>query len=89
MGERITEPHFEGMSRREILEGQDPAVLIALRGEMLNRLSDLEKEIHLVNDVLGGMGADPGAAYDANDGTAGAKEHPEDNLWPGIVLGDN
>ena len=86
MGERIAE-HFEGMSRRDILEAQEPAVLLGLRGEMLNRLSDLESEIHLVNDVLGGMGADPGDAYDANDGTQGSPEHPEDSVWPGIEIG--
>lgn len=59
MGERITQ-HLEGMSRRNILENQDPAVLSALRGNMLNKLSDLERDIHLVNDVLEGMGADSG-----------------------------
>lgn len=46
--------HLEGMSRRDILEAQSPAVLTELREQMLNRLSDLETEIHLVNDVLEG-----------------------------------
>ena len=85
-------PNFEqlplpGMSHREILEGQEPAVLIALRAEMLERLSDLETSIHLVNDVLANGYAHPGEAYDADDGTVGSTEHPEDDRWS--VRGDN
>lgn len=51
-----TQPHFEGMSRREILESQDPATLVALKAQMLEQLSDLERDIHLVNDVIDGYG---------------------------------
>lgn len=50
------QPHIEGMSRRNILEQQDPAVLSALKAEMLNRLSDLERDVHLVNDVIDSYG---------------------------------
>jgi len=65
MIERLNEPHFEGMSRREILEMQEPAVLIELRATMLNTLSDLERDIHLVNDVLDGYGVEEPGRYTA------------------------
>lgn len=54
-------------SKRELLERQDPVVLNAHKAELLRRLSDLESEVHLVNDVLDGYGYtrfDPGDAYD-------------------------
>lgn len=76
-------------SKRELLEAQGPAVLNAHKAQLLRRLSDLESEVHLVNDVLDGYGYsryDPGMAYDAlNDGTYGPPEHPEDSQW--IVRG--
>ncbi len=65
MIERYNQPHFEGMSRREVLESQEPAVLIELRATMLNTLSDLERDIHLVNDVLEGYGIEDGERYTA------------------------
>ena len=72
-------------SKRELLEAQQPAVLNAHKAELLRRLSDLESEIHLVNDVLDGYGYtryDPGMAYDAvDDGTFFQAEHPEDDRW--------
>ncbi len=72
-------------SKRELLEAQQPAVLNAHKAELLRRLSDLESEIHLVNDVLDGYGYtryDPGMAYDAaDDGTFFQAEHPEDERW--------
>lgn len=58
MIERYNQPHFEGLSRREVLEMQEPAVLIELRATMLNTYSDLERDIHLVNDVLAGYGVE-------------------------------
>lgn len=78
------QPSLEGMSRRDILERQDPVVLVALKRQMLDRMSSLEADVHLVNDVLDGIGAsrfDPGSAYDAMDGTPGNIEHPEDSRW--------
>lgn len=85
MVERFEQPHLDGMSRRQMLEAQAPAVLIALKGEMLDKLSDLESDVHLINDVLLGYGL-----YDANDGTPGAAEHPEDDIWPdNVIPGEN
>lgn len=54
-------------SKRELLEAQSPQVLNAHKAQLLRRLSDLESEVHLVNDVLDGYGYtrfDPGMAYD-------------------------
>lgn len=46
----------ELFSRRSVLESQEPATLLALRDKKLAELSDLESDIHLINDVLGGYG---------------------------------
>lgn len=73
-------------SKRELLERQTPSVLTAHKTELLRRLSDLESEVHLVNDVLDGYGHsryDPGAAYDASQDHYFVKEHPEDEHWAG------
>ena len=45
-----------GLSKREILEGQPIEVLLSMKREALNRLSDVEGFVHLVNDVLEGNG---------------------------------
>ena len=78
----------ELISKREVYEAQKPEVLIAHRAKLLGKLSLIESEIFLLNDVIDGYGytrCDPGAAYDANDGTLGSPEHPEDEQW--IVRG--
>lgn len=69
-------------TKRELLERQDPVVLNAHKAELLRRLSDLESEVHLVNDVLDGYGYgrfDPGDAYDCTPDLEEAN----------IVRGDN
>lgn len=62
-----TEPQYNyeeqalpGMSRRMMLEREKPSTLVALREEMLNKLSSLERDIHLINDVLDGYGTQDG-----------------------------
>ena len=75
---------MEGLfSKRELLEAQEPAFLNAHKAELLRRLSDLESEVHLVNDVLDGYGYtryDPGAAYDASEDTYFTPER-KDERW--------
>jgi len=74
----------ELFSERSVFENQTPEVLKAHRRMLLGRMSLLESKVFLINDVLGGIGAedaDPGAAYDANDDTPGAREYPSDNRW--------
>lgn len=45
-----------GMSERDLLEGMSPTELIEYKGFLLERYSDLEQQVHLVNDVLDGYG---------------------------------
>lgn len=74
----------ELFSERSVFESQPPEVLKAHRQMLLGRMSLLESKVFLINDVLGGIGAedaDPGAAYDADDETKSSIEHPEDNIW--------
>lgn len=47
-----------GMTERDILEGMSPDQLIEYKGFLLERYSDLERQVHLVNDVLGGYGVE-------------------------------
>lgn len=51
-----------GMTEREILEGYNPEQLQEYKGFLLERYSDLERQVHLVNDILGGYGALPDEA---------------------------
>jgi hypothetical protein len=46
------------MSEREILEGFNPEQLLEYRGFLLERYSELERAIHLTNDVLDGYGVE-------------------------------
>lgn len=46
----------ELISRREVLESQAPEHLLALKERKLAQLSDLEADIHLINDVLDAYG---------------------------------
>lgn len=50
------QPVLEGMSEREILEGFNPEQLLEYRAFLLEKYSDLERQIHLTNDVLDGYG---------------------------------
>ena len=45
-----------GMTEREILEGYSPEQLRDYKGFLLEKYSDLERQVHLVNDILGGYG---------------------------------
>lgn len=49
-----TEPAL--FSRREILESQSEATLMDWRAEALNNISDLEKIVFEINDVMDGNG---------------------------------
>jgi len=55
-GEVWVQPVLPGMSEREVLEGFNPEQLLEYRGFLLERYSDLERAIHLTNDVLDGYG---------------------------------
>lgn len=55
-GEVWIQPVLEGMSEREILEGFSPDQLIEYKGFLLEKYSDLERRVHLVNDILDGYG---------------------------------
>ena len=46
----------ELFSRREVMESQSPELLLASRERKLAQLSDLEADIHLINDVLDAYG---------------------------------
>lgn len=50
------QPTLEGMSERDILEGFSPEQLIEYKGFLLEKYSDLERQVHLVNDILDGYG---------------------------------
>ncbi len=50
------QPTLEGMSERDILEGYTPEQLVDYKTFLLEKYSDIERNIHLVNDVLDGYG---------------------------------
>ena len=50
------QPVLEGMSERDILEGYSPEQLVEYKGFLLEKYSDLERQVHLVNDILDGYG---------------------------------
>lgn len=54
--ETWVQPVLEGMSEREILEGFSPEQLVEYKGFLLEKYSDLERQVHLVNDILDGYG---------------------------------
>lgn len=70
--EQLTLP---GMSHRELLEAQEPAVLKALKNELLGKISDYETAVHLINDVLDGYGVE--------------EEYTEYDHEVNIIRGDN
>ena len=45
---------FQGKSQAEILESLEPNTLKELRAVLLGKISDYEKQVHLINDILGG-----------------------------------
>lgn len=50
------QPALEGVSERDILEGYTPEQLVDYKTFLLERYSDIERNIHLVNDILDGYG---------------------------------
>lgn len=50
------QPVLEGVSERDILEGYTPEQLVDYKTFLLERYSDIERNIHLVNDILDGYG---------------------------------
>lgn len=61
-GEVWVQPALEGMSERDILEGYTPEQLKDYKGFLLDKYSELERIVHLVNDILGGYGELPDEA---------------------------
>ena len=47
-----------GMTEREILEGYSPEQLVDYKSFLLEKYSDLERQVHLVNDILDGYGVE-------------------------------
>ena len=47
---------LELFSYREVLEGLKPEELLEYKAFLLDKYSDIEKEVHLVNEVLEGYG---------------------------------
>lgn len=54
--EQVTYVQDELLTEREVLEGYTPEELVAYKSFLLTKLSYLEKEVHLINDVLDGYG---------------------------------
>lgn len=48
---------LELFNTRELYEKQSPEVLVSWRRQLLDLISDGEKSVHLINDVLDGYGA--------------------------------
>lgn len=75
------------MSRRSVVEAMLPPELMAVRKGILERLNREQSDLDMVNDVLNGYGyteaiiESTAGVYDAQDGTTGAVEHPEDNQF--------
>ena len=57
------QPSLPGMERRDMLEAQGPAALMALKRDLLEKMSDIEAAVHEINDVLDGYGATDDVEY--------------------------
>ena len=44
------------IEKREVLEDQGIATLLGYKALLLEKISDCESDVHLINDVLDGMG---------------------------------
>lgn len=44
------------IEKREVLEAQPVQVLLGYKALQLEKLSEIESNVHLINDVLDGMG---------------------------------
>ena len=77
------------ISRRAVVEQMLPAELLVVRKGILDRLNREQSDLDMVNQVLNGYGyteaiiESTAGVYDANDGTPGAIEHPEDDRFIG------
>lgn len=74
----------ELISRRSVLESQDPASLFLLREQLHNKVALAIGDIALVTEVLDGYGYsryDPGYAYDASQDEHITNQHSEDDQW--------
>lgn len=74
---------------RDLYEAQLPEQLVGMKSVHLDIISERETHVNVINNVLGGYGV-RGALdgfYDAQDGTLGSIEHPEDSKW--IQRGEN
>lgn len=58
-GEVWKQPALEGMTEREVLEWYTPEQLKDYKEFLLDKYSELERTVHLVNDILGGYGELP------------------------------
>lgn len=45
---------FQGKSQAEILESLEPNTLKELRAVLLGKISDYERQVHLINEILEG-----------------------------------
>lgn len=82
MTERLNMEQIALISEREVLEHMGPMELRQFKADVLSKMSELEAYVNMINDVLDGNGADPGAAYDAaDDGTRFSPEYPDDSRW--------
>lgn len=45
---------FQGKSQAEILQSLEPNTLKELRAVLLGKISDYERQVHLINDILEG-----------------------------------
>lgn len=54
----MEQPHFENMSKHELLETMSPAELRELRAELLIQLNEAEWGVHLINSILEDKGCE-------------------------------
>ena len=73
--------HLPLIELRELYERQNATQLMAMRAVHLTQMTEHERHVHMINDVMGGIGVVDMAAYDALDDTRGSIEHEEDNQW--------
>lgn len=97
MGELLTPPENSALLQRQsIIEAMLPPELLEVRKGLFLQLNNVERDIKIINDVLDGYGYTEAiiesttGIYDANDGTQGSPEHPEDSQWnPAIIRGED
>lgn len=81
-------PHPEYATLRPELEALNFDELMKLRVKIGQEALLINMQLDLIDSVIvDTYGIPPTGAYDANDGTLGSTEHPEDDQWAGIVRG--